>query len=383
MLTKTLSHIKPSKVFQSFRMEAIGDAIVMTNASESYIASFQVPAEVIESGVVAPDLQMLRTLLKGIGDKTVELSLAGEMRLRVTFTAENGTESTYSLPVFDPDSTLASMVEDLKLEEAEPFAYFKSDRHLKQVLSSMKPLLGSHSYFNSFLFIPEDNCVRILTIRDPIVGTAEVPAEVPDEVVSRQEPLSVPRGIIQVPINSIAKLTRQRPWVIAISEQGFAALPTVDPEERHIISAALRLLSREADVSMRASKYFWRELRRVLTMHRSKKSYRYERPKIEFDFERERCYCWLMDGQPTIVSTLGEFPMVSLEKSREMPPIISFDYELVSEALEFINEPDTIEFLVISDETSAMRLRFGSWAVAVASLVKGSDFRTAQQGGER
>ena len=363
-------------------MEAVGDAIVITNADSSSIVCFQVPAEVTEVGAVAPDLQMLRTLLKGIGDRTVELSLYKETRLKITFTAENGTESTYLLPVFDPDSTLTNIVEDLKLEEAQPFAHFHSDGHLKLVLKSMKPLLGKHSHFNSFLFIPEDSHIKVLTIRDPIIGIAEVPAEVPEEAASKQEPLLVPREITQVPIGSIAKLTRNgQSWVMAISEQGYAVFPTTESNDKHVVSAALRLFNREADASMKASRFFWRELRRVLSMFRSSKNkpkYVSGRPKLEFDFERERCYCWVEENRPTVVSVFGDFPTVA-QQNREIPPVMTFDCELIQEALEFISEPDTIEIIDLSDKVSAMRLRFGSWAVVVASLVKGSDLKTAEQ----
>ena len=381
-LAKALWAMKPNKIFRTFKMEAVGDAIVITNADDACIVCLQVPAEVIEAGTIAPDLQMLRTLLKGIGDRTVELSLYNETRLRITFTAENGTESTYLLPVFDPDSTLANIAEDLKLEEAQLFAHFHSDKHLKLVLNSMKPLLGKHSHFNSFLFVPEDNHIKVLTIRDPIVGIAEVPAEIPEEVASKQEPLPVPRDITQVPIGSIAKLTRDgQSWVVAISEQGYAVFPTIKPDEKQVISAALRLFNREADTSMKASRFFWRELRRTLSMLRASKNrpkYMSSRPKLEFDFERERCYCWVDEGKPTIVSVFGDFPTLA-QQNREIPSVMTFDCELIGEALEFISEPDTIDFLVVSDRVSAMRLRFGSWAVVVASLAQGSDLKTAEQ----
>ena len=67
----------------------------------------------------------------------------------------------------------------------------------------------------------------------------------------------------------------------------------------------------------------------MLRASKNRPKYMSSRPKLEFDFERERCYCWVDEGKPTIVSVFGDFPTLA-QQNREIPSVMTFDCELAA-----------------------------------------------------
>jgi hypothetical protein len=374
-LEKMLAQIKPSPIFRGCLLEASGDVLTITNADSRAVTSISVPARVEIPGRVSPDITMLRTLLKGIGSQDVELSLVDGMhRLRIKFEAGNQTESIYLIPYFDADDTPLSIVQDIKLEEAQLFAFFPNDALLKQTLTRMKKFI-SGAYFSGFIFIPEDGFVTVMSILPHLAAKDEVPAE-----VFSKDMIVVPVGIVDAEVKNLAVLPNERNcWVIALNDGGFSAFPSFNltEENKQIVQVANELFNKEPSLVAIASVAFWQNLKKAIktsSSSRSKHSRRYL--KLDFDFEQGKCYLWESDySKPEICYVSGEFPKIIDGAPIDGWEVISFSADLIYDALEFIIVPERIEFLISSD-IPAIRLVRGSSSLMLAATVKGTDYKS-------
>ena len=364
-----------SGIFHGCLLEAGGDALTITNADSRAVTSISVPARVETPGRVSPDITMLRTLLKGIGSQDVELSLVDGMnRLRIKFEAENGTESVYLIPYFDADDTPLSMVQDIKLEEAQLFAFFPTDALLKQTLTRMKKFVGG-AYFNGFIFVPEDGFVTVMSILPHLAAKDEVPAE-----VFGKDIIVVPISIVDAEVKNLAVLPNERNcWVIALSDGGFFAFPSfkLTEENEQIVRVANELFNKEPLLVAVASVAFWQNLKKAIKTSLSS-SFKHSRRhlKLEFDFEESTCYLWESDySKPEICYVSGEFPKIVDGAPIDGWEVISFAADLIYDALEFIIVPERIEFIVGSD-IPAIRLVRGSSSLMLAATVKGTDYKS-------
>jgi hypothetical protein len=374
-LEKALAKIKPSPIFRGCLLEASGDALTITNADSRAVTSISVPARVETPGRVSPDIKMLRTLLKGIGSQDVELSLVDGMnRLRIKFEAENGAESVYLIPYFDADDTPLSIVQDIKLEEAQLFAFFPTDVLLKQTLTRTKKFTAG-AYFSGFIFVPEDGFVTVMSILPYLVATDEIPAE-----VFGKDMIVVPVGIVDAEVKNLAVLPNERNcWIIALNDGGFSAFPSFNltEENKQIVQVTNELFNKEPSLVATASVTFWQNLKKAIntsSSSRSKHSRKYL--KLDFDFEQNKCYLWESEyTKPEICYVSGEFPTIVDGSPIDGWEVISFVADLIRDALEFVIVPERIEFFISSD-IPAIRLVRGSSSVMLAATVKGTDYKS-------
>jgi hypothetical protein len=372
---KMFAQIKPSPIFRGCLLEASGDALTITNADSRAVTSISVPARVETPGRVSPDIKMLRTLLKGIGSQDVELSLVdGMRRLRIKFEAGNQTESVYLIPYFDADDTPLSIVQDIKLEEAQLFAFFPTDVLLKQTLTRMRKLV-SGAYFGGFIFIPEDGFVTVMSILPHLAAKEEVPAE-----VFGKDMIVVPASIVDAEIKNLAVLPNERNcWIISLNDGGFSAFPSFNltEENKQIVQVTNELFNKEPSLVATASVTFWQNLKKAIntsSSSRSKHSRKYL--KLDFDFEQNKCYLWEPEyTKPEICYVSGEFPTIVDGSPIDGWEVISFVADLISDALEFVIVPERIEFFISSD-IPAIRLVRGSSSLILAATVKGTDYKS-------